>query len=63
MKKPQGQLADIVVLVGKDYTEVPVAGSDSSGNKANTSDQLTPPALNLPANLSLISPSPSGFNR
>jgi hypothetical protein len=63
MKKPQGQLADIVVRVGKDYTEVPVAGSDTKGNKAITGTQPTPQALNLPASLQLISPTPADSSR
>jgi hypothetical protein len=58
MKKPQGQLADIVVLVGKDYTEVPVASSETNSGKANTTSPLTPPALNLPANPFLVTATP-----
>ncbi len=62
MKKPQGQQADIVVLMGKDYSEVPAAGSDTKGNKA-TGTQPTPPALNLPVNPFLFAATPAPANR
>lgn len=60
MKKPEGQQADIVVLLGKDYSEVPVAGSNANNSKATTNGSIppTPPALNLPA--SQASPTPGG---
>lgn len=63
MKKPQGQLADIVVRVGKDYTEVPVAGSEAKGNKATTGTPPTPQALYLPASRLLVSPTPADSSR
>ena len=51
--KPQGQLADIVVLLGKDYNEIPVAGSDAKNIKPNSGIPVSPQALNLPANMTL----------
>ncbi len=60
--KPQGQLADIVVLLGKDYTEVPVAGGDTKNTKPDSGIPASPQALNLPANMTLT-PTPGGRNR
>jgi LCP family protein required for cell wall assembly len=51
--KPQGQTADIVVLLGKDYSQLPVAGSNSTGTNPNNGAPTSPQALNLPANMTL----------
>jgi len=57
--KPQGQTADIVVLLGKDYSQIPVAGSNSTGSNPNNGVQASPQALDLPANLT-ITATPGG---
>lgn len=51
--KPQGQTADIVVLIGKDYNDIPVAGSDAKNTRPNNGAQLSPQALNVPAYLTV----------
>jgi hypothetical protein len=57
--KPQGQTADIVVLLGKDYSQIPVAGSNSTGPNPNNGVPASPQALDLPANLT-ITATPGG---